>query len=117
MNEYNIPILLDEHGISGLVRQEGLPGDSFPDLIAHRPEPWRFWRLARIVGAAKAIADGKLGSDSAKSLVRAMVSVSDYKGDFGVIWRRDGYNEDYEAILNRALVLEGEEEFLHEMED
>jgi hypothetical protein len=56
----HIPIEPLEEGFPvGLVRQEG--PERLPDLIAHRPDPWRFLRLARIVGAAKAIADLELG--------------------------------------------------------
>jgi hypothetical protein len=112
----HIPIELSDRGFSGTVKQEGFPGDSLPDLIAHRPEPWRFLRLARVVGAAKAIADRTLGEDEAKVLISAMVSVSDYKGDFGVVWRRSMYQERFEVVLNQALVSQGEEEFLHEID-
>lgn len=47
-------------------------------------------------------------------MINAMVSISDYKGDFGVIWRHTVHKPVFESILNRALLLEDEEEILHE---
>jgi len=47
-------------------------------------------------------------------MINAMVSISDYKGDFGVIWRHTAHKPVFESILNRALLSEGEEEILHE---
>ncbi|WP_447725894.1 hypothetical protein [Sphingomonas koreensis] len=111
-----IPIELDGRGFSGIVRQEGFPGESLPDLIAHRPEPWRFLRLARIVGAAKGIAHSELGQQEAKLLINSMVSISDYKGDFGVIWRLPKHNETFELVVDRALSSMGELEILHVLE-
>lgn len=116
MKSDQIPIELDAHGFSGLVRQDGFPGEALPDLIAHRPEAWRFLRLARIVGAANAIADQELGKQEAKALISAMVSISDYKGDFGVIWRLPTANKGYENIVDRALRSMGEDESLHALE-
>jgi hypothetical protein len=116
MTTDRIPIDLSEHGFSGTVRQETSPGQNLPDLIAHRPEPWRFLRLARIVGAAKAIADRELGHEQAEVLVNAMVSISDFKGDFGVIWRRSSHQERFEDIVDQALASQGEEEILHDID-
>ncbi|NML04916.1 hypothetical protein [Sphingomonas sp. G-3-2-10] len=116
MTTDHIPIELDEDGFSGTVRQEGFPGESLPDLIAHRPEPWRFLRLARVVGAARSIARDELGPDEAKAMINAMASICDYKGDFGVIWRDSGHKPVFEGVLNRALASEGEDEILHEIE-
>jgi hypothetical protein len=109
----HIPIELDERRFAGLVRQEAFPGQGLPDLIAHRPEPWRFLRLARIVGAAKAIADLSLGQGKGDALIKAMISIEDYKGDFAVNWRASIYEKQYEAIVEGALASQGEDEIVH----
>jgi len=109
----HIPIELDERRFAGLVRQEAFPGQGLPDLIAHRPEPWRFLRLARIVGAAKVIADLSLGEGKGDALLKAIVSIEDYKGDFGVNWRGSIHEKQFEAILEKDLASQGEDEIVH----
>jgi len=58
MSDANIAVHLSEGGNVGTVRDPGQP-----ELVAHRPEAWRFLRLARVLGAAKAIAQAELGSE------------------------------------------------------
>ncbi|MGB3845850.1 MAG: hypothetical protein WA940_08275 [Sphingopyxis sp.] len=113
METRHIPIELSENGFLGTVKQEGFPEEGLPDLVAHRPEPWRFLRLARVVGAANYIAREELGSDEAKAMISAMVSISDYEGDFGVIWKQSAHKPAFESIVNRALISEGEDEIHH----
>ena len=111
-----IPIELDERRFAGLVRQDAYLGQGLPDLIAHRPEPWRFLRLARILGAAKVIADISLGQGKGDALIKAIISIRDYKGDLGVDWRASLHEKQYEAIVDRALASQGEDEIHHMIE-
>jgi hypothetical protein len=107
-----IPIELSENGFMGTVREDGQP-----DLVAHRPEAWRFMRLARVVGAAKAIAQQELGSEASLSIVEAMIWISDLKGDFTVCWHPTRHRPEYNAILTRALATERETDIEFQMGD
>lgn len=102
MSDLNIPIVRHEDS-HGLLREQGQP-----DLIAYRPEPWRFTRLARILGAAKALAAQQMGADATRLISEAMVSIADYKGDFWIIWRGSKYRPEFDRIANSALLIEGE---------
>jgi hypothetical protein len=82
MSDLNIPIERHEE-LHGNLRETGQP-----DLIAHRPEPWRFTRLVRVLGATKALATQQIGPDAAQAITEAMLSIADYKGDFHIIWRQ-----------------------------
>ncbi|MEJ0061360.1 MAG: hypothetical protein WDM79_18135 [Terricaulis sp.] len=101
MTDASIPV--DPKGQFGTIRLIGQP-----DLIAHRPESWRFFRLTRIIGAAKAIATQELGADTAHALVAAMSWISDLKGDFTVGWHPSKHRPEFNAIVTRALSIEGE---------
>src|SRR5262245_32957168 len=103
MSKTSIPIELSEEGMTGTVSERGQP-----DLVAHRPEPWRFMRLARIIGAAKAIARDELGVEGGSAMVEAMRWISDLKGDFTVGWNATKHRPEFNAILTRALATEGE---------
>ena len=72
--------------------------------------------MARIVGAAQAIADRELGGHDASVLIESLLSMSDFKGDFTVIWRLPTHNEGFEKVVDRALALMGEDEVLHLLE-
>ena len=102
MSDLNIPIERHEE-LHGILREAGQP-----DLIAHRPEPWRFTRLARVLGATKALATQQIGAGAAQAITEAMMSMADYKGDFHIIWRQSKHNEAFDAIAARALLIEGE---------
>ncbi|MGF7151914.1 hypothetical protein FHS96_005582 [Sphingomonas zeicaulis] len=109
MGRDHIPIEADPDGLGGVVKQEGGEG-SMPDLVAYRPEPWRFLRLARVVGVAKYIAANELGLEEATAMINAMVQISDYKGTLGVVWRGTSHNSAFESVLSRAWASEGEVE-------
>lgn len=110
-----LAIELDSSGFSGTIRQGGPPGQRLPDLVAHRPEEWRFVRLANIVVAARRLAELELGASGAVLMIDAIESIADFKGDFTVCWRQDGYKKSYEPYLNRALAEEDEDEIVHEL--
>ena len=97
-----------EDGLGGVIRCE-----LSPDLIAYRPEAFRFMRLSRILGAAKAIAEAELGTSTGEELATSIVSIGDYKGDFFVVWKIGVSRALYEPIIDRALHLENETEILH----
>ena len=99
---------LPEDGLGGVIRCA-----MSPDLIAWRAEPWRFMRLMRVLGAAKAIAEAQLGSGRGQDLFEAIHSISDLKGDFTVVWKDRGRRLGYERIVDSALALEDESEILH----
>ena len=47
--------------LTGLVRRLGHENEAliYPDLLAHRPQALRFFQLAMVIGAAKALANGR----------------------------------------------------------
>ena len=106
---------LEEGGFYGRVRQGGALGQRMPDLIAHRPENWRFARLSDLVSSARRAAEKDFGQERSLLLVDAIKSICDAKGDFTVTWRSDCHLKDYEKIIDRALLALGEEEILHEL--
>lgn len=109
------PIELEDHGFYGRVRQGGEAGRRLPDLIAHRPERWRFNRLADVVEQARALAAGQLGEADAARMIDAMEYICDAKGDFTVIWRRECHQREYESFITRVLDDMGEDEIVHEI--
>jgi hypothetical protein len=85
-----------------------------PDLLAHRPDAWRFFRLAGIVGAAKALAS-EGGADAPRRLAAALASIEDCKGDFTAVWRTKEDMDEFGPLIDRALAVEGEDEILHQV--
>jgi hypothetical protein len=108
-------IELDATGFAGTVRLVGPGGERLPDLVAHRPEAWRFERLARILQIAQSTADRERGQGEGAAMIAAMLSFADYKGDFTAIWDRARHRPAFEAIVTRALTAEGEDEILHKI--
>ena len=106
MSEDDLRVELSEEGHLGTVRDKGQP-----DLVAHRPEGWRFLRLARIIGGAKTIAFQRHGRDVSLRLVEAMEVISDLKGEFRVNWRASKYRAEFDDILKEALVVEREDDY------
>jgi hypothetical protein len=106
----HIPIELQDGGFSKLLRQGGAAPRRLPDLLARRPEPDRFLRLVRIVGAARAIA-----ASNADAVLDGIAAISDFKGDFTVTWRTNGHRPGYEQILDRAIASEGEVDVVHKI--
>jgi hypothetical protein len=102
MSDLNIPIERYEE-LHGILRERGQP-----DLIAHRPEPWRLTRLARVLGAMRALATQQIGPEAAQAITESMMSIADYKGDFHIVWRQSKHNEAFDDIATRALQIEGE---------
>lgn len=92
----------------GVVKNEG-----WPDLVACRPERWRFQRLADVLGAAQEIAEARLGVGEGARLIDAMREISDAKGDFSVQWTTAKRKADYEDIVDEAVAKQGEGEVLH----
>lgn len=111
----DLPIELEDHGFYGRVRQGGEPGHRLPDLIAHRPERWRFNLLADVTEQARALAANQLGEAQAAQMIDAIEYICDAKGDFTVLWRREGHRQDYETFVTRALHEMGEDEIVHEI--
>jgi len=54
-----------QSGFSGIVRAGRVGQLRLPDLIAHRPEKWRFERLAKVITAAVSAAESSLEQDVA----------------------------------------------------
>jgi hypothetical protein len=92
----------------GVVRRSG-----WPTMIAVRPEPWRFQRLAGVLDATRTIADTRLGVGEGDRLIAAMIEISDAKGDFSVGWNSALCRPEYEGIVDEALAREGEDDIIH----
>ena len=84
-----------------------------PELCAYEPEPWRFMRLSRVLGAAKAIAHIKLGEGAKDDLQEAIFCISDCEGEFHVTWKDPVRRSRYEQILEEALLIENETYMTH----
>jgi hypothetical protein len=95
-------------GTYGMIRCE-----SGPDLIACRPEPFRFERLLLVAGAAMAMAETELGPGSGGDLFESLNALSDAKGDFSIYWKDQAHLDRYEPLVNNALLLWGEDDVLH----
>ena len=100
--------------IRRLGRHESEASSFFPDLRAHRPEAWRFFRLAVIVGAAKMLASER-GAEAPRRLEAALASLEDCKGDFTAVWRTKEGHEEFSPLIDHALALEGENEIIHQV--
>lgn len=111
----HLPIEALQEGFSGIVRPGSVGQIRMPDLIAHRPEKWRFERLAAVLTKAGTAAEGSLGPDAAARMLDGMKSFSDFKGDFLVEWRPGHHDPALETILATALAEEGESEICHEV--
>ena len=106
MSDDDLRVELSESGLLGTLRDKGQP-----DLVAHRPEAWRFLRLARIVGGAKTIAFQDFGQEASLRIIEAMESISDIKGEFRVNWRASKYRSEFDDITKRALAVEKEDDY------
>lgn len=107
----------DEGRETGIIRRLGNENEAacFPDLIAHRPEAWRFFRLATLLGAAKALTNER-HAGSGRDLEAALASLEDCKGDFTAVWRTRDALEQFGRFVDRALESEGEDEILHRLD-
>ena len=92
----------------GVVRNPG-----WPIMIATRPEPWRFQRLAGILDNARTIANTRLGPGEGDRLMAAMIEISDAKGEFSVGWKSAVCRPEYEGIVDEALARECEDDIVH----
>jgi hypothetical protein len=104
--DHAIPIEVD--GSYGIIRSE-----TGPDLIAGRPEPYRFERLLLVLGAATAIAETEFGPGARKDMYDSIISMSDAKGDFSVNWKDQAHLDRYAQSVNSALLLWGEDDIEH----
>ncbi len=111
----DMPIEALDEGFSGIVRPGSVGQLRLPDLIAHRPEKWRFERLAAILTKAVEAAENSLSQDAAARMLDGMQSFSDFKGDFLVEWRPGHHEPAFETLINAVLLEWGESEICHEV--
>ncbi|WP_069309918.1 hypothetical protein [Porphyrobacter sp. LM 6] len=109
------PIEVLEEGFSGIVRPGPVGRLRLPDLIAHRPEKWRFERMTAVLTSAVIAVEQRLGPDAAARMLDGIGSFSDLKGDFLVEWRPGAHDPKFEPFLATALAEEGEDEICHEI--
>ena len=100
---------------AGMVRGRNVPphGPSHPDLVAFRPEAWRFLRLSRLFGVACGIVFAREGEADAAEFARAVVRIEDWKGDLTALWRSQADIDRFSNALDKAVLFEHEEEILH----
>jgi hypothetical protein len=109
------PIEVLQEGFSGVVRPGEVGRLRLPDLIAHRPEKWRFERLTAILTSAVAAVEQRLGPDAAARMLDGIGAFSDFKGDFLVEWRPEAHDPTFEPFIADALAEEGESEIHHQL--
>ncbi|PSJ40971.1 hypothetical protein [Allosphingosinicella deserti] len=88
-------------------------GPTLPSLVAYRPEAWRFLRLSRLYGIALGIVSAREDEAHSEGFSAAVMRIDDWKGDFVAYWRSQADLDRYSDALDKAVVLELEEEIVH----
>jgi hypothetical protein len=99
----------------GLVRGKNVRpyGPPLPDLVAYRPEAWRFLRMSRLYGVALGIVSASGNEADVTEFAQAVVRIEDWKGDLVAKWRSQADIDKFSSAFDRAVLSEHEEEIAH----
>ena len=99
----------------GVIRGKNIRpyGPPLPDLVAYRPEAWRFLRLSRLYGVALGIVSAGGNETDAVEFAQALTRIEDWKGDLVARWRSQADIDKFSSAFDKAVLLEHEEEMAH----